>query len=57
VLQAREQARPECETELIDGDDETDNAGEMLLREFVLNDNAGQRRRIADAYPTRMQPR
>jgi hypothetical protein len=34
-------ARAEGQDHLIDGDNEADRAGEMLVREFALNDEAG----------------
>src|SRR5215469_9495271 len=51
MLELGEQGRSKREAELVDGDDETDNAREMLLREFLLDDEAGQRGRVSDANP------
>src|SRR5215472_4277834 len=51
MLELGKQGRSKREAELVDGDDETDNAREMLLRELLLDDEAGQRGRVSDANP------
>src|SRR5437763_15513035 len=45
VLEPGDQRWSECEGELIDCDDNTDDPREMPFREFLLNDEARQRRR------------
>jgi hypothetical protein len=49
MLELGKQRRSKREAELVDGDDQTDNAREMLLRELLLDDEAGQRGRVSDA--------
>ena len=51
ILELGEQGRSKREAELVDGDDETDNAREMVFRELLLNDEARQRGRVSDANP------
>jgi hypothetical protein len=46
MLELGKQDRSKGEAELVDGDDETDNAREMLLRELLLDNEAGQRGRV-----------
>ena len=49
MLELGEQGGSKREAELVDGDDETDNACEMVFRELLLNDEARQRGRVSDA--------
>ena len=51
MLELGKQDWSKREAELVDGDDETDNAREVLLRELLLDDEAGQRGRVSDANP------
>jgi hypothetical protein len=46
MLELGKQGGSKSEAELVDGDDETDNAREMLLRELLLDNEAGQRGRV-----------
>src|SRR5262245_51201654 len=49
VADEADQRGPECEGELVDPDDERDEAAESLARPLDAEDQAGQRRKVADS--------